>query len=154
MTRSERICIGYLGVLYFEAGELDRAEDHLRRAAFASRQSGDFRVEGIFEGIRGAVLATLDCTEKARMSFDLAEQLLAGNSFYAGSIAVYRGHLDLAEARARVHQRRGREGPHRARVQTNPGRVFFGGSVGRALGRRPRGSEDPEARSSTRIGST
>lgn len=100
MARSERIVIGYAGLVHFDAGDLAEAEDHLRRAAFASRQAGDFWVEGIFEGIRGAVLATLDCAEEARQSFDLAEQLLAGNRFYAGTIAIHRGHLDLAEARA------------------------------------------------------
>jgi predicted ATPase len=100
MARSERIVIGYAGLVHFDAGDLAEAEDHLRRAAFASRQAGDFWVEGIFEGIRGAVLASLDCAEEARQSFDLAEQLLAGNRFYAGTIAIHRGHLDLAEARA------------------------------------------------------
>jgi tetratricopeptide (TPR) repeat protein len=100
MARSERIVIGYAGLVHFDAGDLAEAEDHLRRAAFASRQAGDFWVEGIFEGVRGAVLATLDCLEEARGSFDLAEQLLAGNPFYAGTIAIHHGHLDLAEARA------------------------------------------------------
>ena len=100
MKRSERIILGYLGVLNFESGALAEAEDHLRRSAFASRQAGDFRVEGIFEGVRGGVLAALDCIEEATASLDLADELLAGNPFYAGSIGVYRGHLDLAEARA------------------------------------------------------
>ncbi len=100
MARSERVVIGYAGLVHFDAGDLAEAEDHLRRAAFASRQAGDFWVEGIFEGLRAAVLATLDCIEEARASFDLAEQLLAGNRFYAGTIAIHRGHLDLAEARA------------------------------------------------------
>ena len=99
MVRSERIVDGYLGVLHFEAGDLGRAEEHLARAAFASRQAGDFRVEGVFEGVRGAVLASLDCLEEARASFALAEQLLVGNSFYGRIIAIHRGHLDLAEAR-------------------------------------------------------
>ena len=100
MKRSERIIVGYLGVLHFEMGAFAEAEDHLRRSAFASRQAGDFRVEGIFEGVRGGVLAALDCIEESRASLDLADELLTGNPFYAGSIAVYRGHLDLAEARA------------------------------------------------------
>ncbi len=100
MARSERIVVGYMGVLFFDAGDLDEAEEHLRRAAFASRQAGDFRVEGIFEGVRGAVLAALDATREARASLDLSERLLADNAFYAESVAVYRGHLDLAEARA------------------------------------------------------
>jgi predicted ATPase len=99
MSRSERVVIGYAGLVHFDAGDLAEAEDHLRRAAFASRQAGDFWVEGIFEGIRAAVLAMLDCVEEARASFDLAEQLLAGNPFYAGTIAIHRGQLDLAEAR-------------------------------------------------------
>jgi hypothetical protein len=45
------------------------------------------------------VLATLDRVAEARRSFDLADELLAGNAFYASAIAVHRGHLDLAEAR-------------------------------------------------------
>jgi tetratricopeptide (TPR) repeat protein len=99
MARTERIVTGYLGVLHFDAGELDLAEVHLRRAAFESKRAGDFRVEGIFEGIRGGVLATLDRLAESRRSFALADELLAGNAFYASAIAVHRGHLDLAEAR-------------------------------------------------------
>ena len=99
MVRSERIVIGYLGLLCFETGDLARAEEHLSRAAFASRRAGDFRVEGIFESIRAGVLAALDCVDEARASFDLAAQLLVGNAFYARAVSIHRGHLDLAEAR-------------------------------------------------------
>ena len=100
MARTERIVTGYLGVLHFDAGALDLAEEHLRRAAFESKRAGDVRVEGIFEGIRGGVLASLDRLAESRRSFALANELLAGNAFYASAIAVHRGHLDLAEARA------------------------------------------------------
>jgi tetratricopeptide (TPR) repeat protein len=102
MTRSERIVIGYLGLLHFEGGRLPHAEEHLRRAALASRRAGDLRVEGIFEGVRGAVLATQDRLAEAREAFDLSEELLARNTFYQRAIGIHRGHLDLAEARLAV----------------------------------------------------
>jgi tetratricopeptide (TPR) repeat protein len=100
MARSERIVLGYLGLLYFNLGDLELAEDHLHRAALASRRAGDLRVEGIFEGVRGGVLATLDRIDAARAAFDLADELLARNAFYQRAIGIHRGHLDLAEARA------------------------------------------------------
>lgn len=100
LVRSERIVIGYVGMVHFDTGDFRRAEETLSRAAFASRQAGDFRVEGIFEGVRAAVLAVLDRLVEARASFELADQLLVGNAFYASAIAIHRGHLDLAEARA------------------------------------------------------
>lgn len=100
MRRVERITLGYLGVVHFDAGDLAAAEECLRECAFASRQAGDFRVEGIFEGIRGGVLAALGCVEEAAASLDLADELLTGNPFYAGTVSIHRGHLDLAHARA------------------------------------------------------
>jgi tetratricopeptide (TPR) repeat protein len=100
MARSERIVVGYLGLLHFSARELVTAEDHLRRAALASRRAGDLRVEGIFEGIRAAVLASEDRVAEARAAFDLSDELLAQSSFYQRAVAIHRGHLDLAEARA------------------------------------------------------
>lgn len=100
MVRSERIVLGYLGLLYFEQGDSDLADDHLRRAALASCRAGDLRVEGIFEAVRGGVLATLDRIDAARAAFDLADELLARNAFYQRAVAIHRGHLDLAEARA------------------------------------------------------
>jgi tetratricopeptide (TPR) repeat protein len=100
MTRSERIVLGYLGLIDFESGDAATAERRLRVAAFASRRAGDLRLEGIFEGIRGAVLASLDRIVEARASFELSSELLRGNAFYAATIEVHRGHVDLAEARA------------------------------------------------------
>ncbi len=100
MTRSERIITGYMGLVHFDAGDLALADDHLRRASLASRRAGDLRVEGIFEGVRGGVLAAQDHIDEARAAFDLADALLARNTFYQGAIRVHRGHLDLAEARA------------------------------------------------------
>ncbi len=99
MHRSERIVIGYLGLIAFEEGNLGIAEAELRRAALASRRAGDLRVEGIFEGVRGGVLAALDRIAESRAAFDLADELLARNTFYQGAIRVHRGHLDLAESR-------------------------------------------------------
>src|SRR5207302_10449232 len=64
-----------------------------------SRRAGDLRLDGSFEGIRGAVLATLDRIDEARTSFELSAELLRGNAFYAATIQVHRGHVDLAEAR-------------------------------------------------------
>jgi len=121
MARTERIVTGYLGVLHFDSGDLDLAEVCLRSAAFESKRAGDFRVEGIFEGIRGGVLATLDRVAEARRSFDLADELLTGNAFYASAIAVHRGHLDLAEAR--VAARRADLGALRAHVEAARQRI-------------------------------
>jgi predicted ATPase/Tfp pilus assembly protein PilF len=98
--RSERICMGYLGLLEFEAGDLTAADARLRQAIRASGRAGDVQLEGIFEGVRGGVLSSLDRLDEACEAFSVAADLLSGNSFYAAAIAIHRGHLDLAEARA------------------------------------------------------
>lgn len=100
MQRAHRIVVGYLGVLAFDAGRLRDAEVLLKRAATAAGEVGDLRLEGIFEGVRGAVLAALDLRDQARLSFGRARVLLAGNLFFAAVIDLHRGHLDLADARA------------------------------------------------------
>lgn len=109
MTRTDRIVTGYLGILAFQeafpsavrGGEaaLHEAEAKLRTAATQSGDAGDLRVEGFFEGVRGAVLASLDRVEEARACFERAEAALARNPFFAEVIAIHRGHLDLALAR-------------------------------------------------------
>src|SRR5439155_24343554 len=99
MMRTERIVTGYLGILAFDANRLEEAETKLRTAAAACGDAGDLRVEGIFEGVRGAVRASLDRLGEARGAFTRAESALARNSFFAEVIAIHRGHLDLAEAR-------------------------------------------------------
>ncbi|MGZ3423460.1 MAG: tetratricopeptide repeat protein [Polyangiales bacterium] len=99
MTRTERIVTGYLGILEFDAGRFVEAENKLRTAASACGDAGDLRVEGIFEGVRGAVLAALDRLGESRGCFQRAESALARNAFFAEVIAIHRGHLDLAEAR-------------------------------------------------------
>jgi len=99
MVRSERIVMGYLGLVHFDAGDLVVAAEHLMRSTTASRRAGDFRIEGIFEGIHGGVLAAQGRIDDARAAFDIADELLARNAFYQRAIAIHRGHLDLAEAR-------------------------------------------------------
>ena len=99
MARSARIVMGYLGVLRFDAGDLQEAERWLDSAARASRATGDLRVEGIFEGMRGAVLASLDLVDEARTAFALAHQLLGPHPYFDSVIELHHGHLDLAEAR-------------------------------------------------------
>jgi tetratricopeptide (TPR) repeat protein len=99
MTRTERIVTGYLGLLEFDANRLVEAEGKLRYAASACGDAGDLRVEGVFEGIRGAVLAALGRLPEARGAFARSESALARNAFFAEVIAIHRGHLDLAEAR-------------------------------------------------------
>ncbi len=130
MSRSERIVIGYVGLLELDAGNLAAADEHLRYAALASRRAGDLRVEGIFEGLRGAVLASQDRIAEARASFDPADELLARNAFYQGAIRVHRGHLDLAEARAAAAD--GHERTARAHVANARWRI----EEARALARR------------------
>jgi len=99
MTRNARIVTGYLGVLHFDAGRPQEAERCLDSAARSSRSVGDPRVEGIFSGIRGAALASLDLLDEARAAFTLAHQLLAQHPYFHAVIAVHQGHLELAEAR-------------------------------------------------------
>ncbi|MBL8716810.1 MAG: tetratricopeptide repeat protein [Myxococcales bacterium] len=108
MHRAHRIVTAYLGVLAFDAGRLNEAESLLRRAAVASGEVGDLRVEGIFEGVRGAVLAALDLRDEARRSFARARALLGGNLFFSAVIDVHRGHLDLADARVETDAVRAR----------------------------------------------
>jgi predicted ATPase len=100
MQRNVRIVMGYLGVLHFDAGRLQEAERWLDNAAQSSRAVGDPRIEGIFEGMRGAVLASLDLVDEARAAFALAQRLLRSHPYFGAVIDLHRGHLDLAEARA------------------------------------------------------
>lgn len=100
MARTDRIVLGYTGILCFDEGALMDAEVYLRRAAVACAEGGDLRVEGFFEGVRGATLAALGHPDEARKAFARAEASLAHNKFFADVIAIHRGHLDLAEARA------------------------------------------------------
>jgi tetratricopeptide (TPR) repeat protein len=97
--RTYRIVLGYLGILYFHAGELGEAETLLERAAVACRDVGDVRVEGVFAGMHGAVLAELDRVADACRAFDLADSLLEPSPFFRQVIRIVRGHLDLAQAR-------------------------------------------------------
>jgi predicted ATPase len=100
MTRSVRIVMGYLGVKELDAGRPQEAERWLDKAARLSRAAGDPRVEGVFEGIRGAALAALDLLDESRAAFTLAAELLRDNVYFYDVIELHRGHLDLAEARA------------------------------------------------------
>lgn len=59
MHRALRIVTGYLGVLAFDEGLLGEAERFLESATVSSRSVGDLRVEGVFDGVRGAVLAAM-----------------------------------------------------------------------------------------------
>jgi predicted ATPase len=99
MARSVRIVMGYLGVLHFDGGRLQEAERWLDNAARSSRAAGDMRVEGIFEGIRGAALAQLDLGDEARAAFTSAKKLLGTNAYFRGVVELYEGHLFLCEAR-------------------------------------------------------
>jgi predicted ATPase/tetratricopeptide (TPR) repeat protein len=100
MARNVRIVMGYLGVLHFDAGRTQEAERWLDNAARLSRAVGDPRVEGIFEGLRGAALATLDLLDEARGAFALSRELLRANAYFGAVVELHHGHLDLAEARA------------------------------------------------------
>lgn len=100
LDRTVRIATGYLGIMHFDAGALAEADAHLARAAYDCKRAGDVRVEGIFVGIRGAVLAALGRVDEAKRTFELADELLAKSEFYARVIAIHRGHLEIAEARA------------------------------------------------------
>lgn len=112
MTRTERIVTGYLGILEFDAGRLHEAEALLRTAAKALGDAGDLRVEGVFEGVRGAALACLNRVDESVAAFARAEYALRKNKFFGDVIAIHHGHLDLALGRvesARHRVLRGRE---------------------------------------------
>lgn len=98
--RTYRIVLGYLGILYFHGSELAEAERLLERAALLCRDVGDVRVEGIFEGVRAAVLAELDRVEESSAAFDVADRLLEPSPFFREVVRIARGHLDLAQARS------------------------------------------------------
>lgn len=100
MARNLRIVLGYIGVLHLDAGRAQEADVWLDHAARLSRAVGDLRVEGIFTGMRGAALATLDLLDEARAAFATSLGLLQQNPYFAAVIELHRGHLDLAEARA------------------------------------------------------
>ncbi|MBL9026136.1 MAG: AAA family ATPase [Myxococcales bacterium] len=102
--RTYRIVLGYLGILYLHRGDLHDAESLLARAAQLSRDVGDVRVEGIFEGMRGAVLAELDRTSESARAFALADRLLDPSPFFREVVRIARGQLDLAQARLAKRQ--------------------------------------------------
>jgi tetratricopeptide (TPR) repeat protein len=97
--RTSRIVLGYLGVLAFDGAALEEAESLLARAADRSRASGDLRVEGVFEGIRGGVLAALGMVDQAARALDLSERLLEPTPFFRTVVGIHRGQLELAIAR-------------------------------------------------------
>jgi predicted ATPase len=127
--RTHRIVLGYLGILYFHAGVLPEAERLLERAATACREVGDVRVEGIFEGMRGGVLAELDRVADAGRTFDLADALLEPSPFFRQVIRIVRGHLDLAQAR--VARASGFRDAERAHVRAARYRILASRAPGR-----------------------
>ena len=82
MTRNARIVMGYLwrDAPRRRPPARGGAVPRQRRTGFA-REQAILRIEGIFEGIRGAVLASLDLVDEARSAFALAHQLLAANPY-------------------------------------------------------------------------
>lgn len=122
MTRTERIVLGYLGIVELDANRPLEAEAQLRTAASTSGDAGDVRVESIFEGIRGAALAMLDRVDESRAAFARAEDGLCNNRFFAEVIAIHRGHLDLAEGNLVSARRRALDG-REAAIRSDDARV-------------------------------
>jgi predicted ATPase len=100
LHRMVRIAMGYLGVLHFDAGRIQEAERWFDNAVRRSRAVGDLRVEGIFEGMRAAVLATLDLVEESERAFTLSSELLKSNLYFREVIELHEGHLELCDGRA------------------------------------------------------
>lgn len=123
MTRNVRIVMGYVGVTHLDAGRAQEAEGWLDSAARASRAVGDVRVEGVFSGMRGAALATLDLVDEARRAFALSRRLLAENPYFRAVIEVHEGHLDLALARVAALE--GAEEAARAHLRDAEHRLFI-----------------------------
>jgi hypothetical protein len=82
--------MGYIGLLEFDATTSSLPSRTSQSAALASRRAGDLRVEGIFEGVRGGVLASLDRLAESRAAFDLADDLLSRSAFYQARSACIR----------------------------------------------------------------
>jgi hypothetical protein len=100
MHRTLRIITAYQGLLAFEEGDAERARWLFATAVVACREAGDVRLEGFFEGFFASAVAATTDVKEVRASFTRAEALLADNPFYLEVLAVERGFLDLAEARA------------------------------------------------------
>jgi tetratricopeptide (TPR) repeat protein len=97
--RNARITHGYLGFLHFDLGNLELSAYHVGECVRRSRAVGDARIEGTFEGLRGAVLAEQNRLAEAEAAFTAAKELLANNRYFSELVALYEGHLDVARAR-------------------------------------------------------
>jgi predicted ATPase len=100
MHRTLRIITAYQGLLAFEEADAERARWLFATAVVACREAGDARLEGFFEGFFASAVAMSNDVKEVREAFARAEALLADNPFYLEVVALERGFLDLAEARA------------------------------------------------------
>jgi predicted ATPase len=96
--RLEAIARSDAGCLALETGSIDAAERSLRLAVERLDAIGDRRYAALFSGARAAALAGLGRTGEATGLFDAAEQALAQDRLFRGTVRVHRGHLDLAAA--------------------------------------------------------
>ncbi|MFO0755130.1 MAG: tetratricopeptide repeat protein [Byssovorax sp.] len=103
--RNEMLIHGYIGLLYFDRGDLAAAEESLRRALVLSTAAGYGITEGNQRAVLGAVLASLGRGEEAEVQLDKARSRLASHLFWGRVAIIHHGHLDLWHARE--HEARG-----------------------------------------------
>ena len=104
------IALGYRAGVELEAGHGDEAAELYDESLEAIRGIGDAKLEAIFGSARAAIFAMHGEIENATAAFDVAEKnaALQGEPRVVGTVALHRGHLDLArgDRRAAAVERR------------------------------------------------
>ena len=103
------IALGYRAGVELESGHHAQAAGFYDDALASIRGIGDAKLEAIFGSARAALLAMGGDIENAAVAFDAAEKSAAmqGEPRVVGTVALHRGHLDLARGdRAAAFERR------------------------------------------------
>ncbi len=100
--RHEAVVLTQLAGIDFELSDWTGSREKYERALEIMREVGDRRQEGLVLAGLGAVLAGEDALPAAKAALAEAEALLtvAGDLSLLSAVALYRGHLELAQARA------------------------------------------------------
>lgn len=102
--RFTAIALGYRAGLELESGDLDRALDLYDESLATIAGMGDTKLEAVFGAARAVVLAKRGAIDESTRAFDAAEASATaqGEPRVIGTVAVHRGHLDLAHGDARA----------------------------------------------------